>query len=189
MSMPLDDPVFETAGDHESVVLIRRVIEIIDTAKLLPLSASVRIEPKEPLDLLREALTRLPEELRQARWLLKERDEFLAKVQGEADDILDEARTRAERLVARQEIVRQAKHTAKGIVETAEADARRMRHESEDWVDKELAKFEIVLDRTMKTVQAGREKLRVVPLPEPVPGDIDHVEGDGDGDFFDQDDS
>jgi vacuolar-type H+-ATPase subunit H len=187
VTTPLDDPVFESAGEHESVALLRRAIEIVESARPLPLSSSVRIEPNDVLDLLHTAVAQLPEELRQARWLLKERDEFLAKVQSEADDILEEARVRAEQLVSRQEIVRQARHSAKSAVETAEADARRMRHEAEDWVDKELAKFEIVLDRTIKTVQAGREKLRVTPLPEAAPGDIDHIEGDDDTDFFDQD--
>ena len=54
----------------------------------MPLSASVMINHDEVLDLLDEAIDRLPEELRAARWLLKEREEFLAKVQREADDIL-----------------------------------------------------------------------------------------------------
>ena len=37
----------------------------------------------------RGASTRLPEELRAARWLLKEREEYLAKVRHEGDEILD----------------------------------------------------------------------------------------------------
>jgi benzoyl-CoA-dihydrodiol lyase len=54
------------------------------------------------LELLDEALQRLPDELRQARWMLKEREEFLAKTQREADDLLEAARARSgERLDAR----------------------------------------------------------------------------------------
>lgn len=181
----LDDPVFEKAGEHESVALIRQAIAVIEEAKPFPLSSSVRVEPAELLDILEEALDRLPEELRQARWLLKEREEFLAKVQREGDEILDAARARAERMVSRQEIVRNAKTAAQQTIDTADADARRLRHEAEDYVDQQLAKFEIVLDRTMKTVQAGRQKLQVVPLPEAAPGDIDHIEGEDI--FFDQD--
>ena len=50
----------------------------------MPLSASVMINKEEVLDLLGEAIERLPDELRAARWLLKEREEFLAKVRPRA---------------------------------------------------------------------------------------------------------
>jgi hypothetical protein len=179
-----NDPVFDTAGEHESVALLRHAIEIVETARPLPLSSSVRIEPGEVLEVLEQAVAKLPEELRHARWLLKEREEFLAKVQREGDAILDEARTRAERMVARQEIVRQAKITAQRTVEEADADARQKKRATEDWCDQHLARYEIVLDRMLKTVGAGRMKLRTVPLPESVPGDIDH-DADETG-FFDQ---
>jgi hypothetical protein len=158
----LDDPVFDSAGEHESVALIRRAIELVVGAKPLPLSTSVRIEPEEICELLEDALERLPEELRQARWLLKERDEFLARTQREADQMLEETRARAEQMVSRQAIVRQAKITSQQLVDRAEEDARRKKHEAEDWCDQHLARFEIVLERTSKTVAAGREKLRAV---------------------------
>ncbi len=62
-------------------------------------------------------------------------------------------------MVQRTEVVKAAEQRARHIVEVAEADARRMRHECEDFCDQRLASFEIVLDRTMKTVTVGREKL------------------------------
>jgi hypothetical protein len=55
---------------------------------------------------------------------------------------------------------------AQRILDDANEEARRLRHEAEDYADQKLASFEIVLDRTMKTVQAGREKLQVSPLPK-----------------------
>ena len=45
----------------------------------MPLSASVMINRDEVLELLEDAIERLPDELRAARWLLKEREEFLAQ--------------------------------------------------------------------------------------------------------------
>jgi cell division septum initiation protein DivIVA len=107
----------------------------------------------------------MPDELRQARWLLKEREEFLAEKGREADALLEEVRVQAERMVQRTEIVRQANHVAQRILDDANEEARRMRHEAEDYADQKLASFEIVLDRTLRTVQAGREKLQVTPIP------------------------
>ena len=179
-------------ADTES--LIRRVIEIIDGTRALPLSSSVKLDNKdEVLELLDEAVQRLPAETRQARWMLKERDEFLAKMRREGDDLVQAARLQAERMVQRTEIVREAQVTARRIVEEARDEARRLRLEAEDYCDQKLAAFEVVLDRTLKTVSAGREKLSVTPPPvvdgpdQRVAG-IDEYDGMvGEEAFFDQD--
>jgi F0F1-type ATP synthase membrane subunit b/b' len=174
--------------------LLDRVTDLIDQARPMPLSTSAMINKDEILDLLAEVRSRLPEELRAARWLLKEREEFLEKVKREGDEILEAARVRAERMVQRTEIVREAQQTAQRTVDEARDEARRLRHEAEDYCDQKLAAFEIVLERTTKTVQAGREKLRVTPLPSGssgelgFPGEAGAVEDlDDDEAFFDQD--
>lgn len=190
-----DDDAFATAGLGATDVetLLRRVADLVGNARPMPLSASVMINRDEVLELVDEASERLPEELRQARWLLRERDEFLAKVQRQGDDILDQARVQAERMVQRTEVVRAAQHTARRTVEEAEAESRRLRHEAEDYCDQKLAQFEIVLDRTTKTVQAGRSRLQgtaamsgEVPVVSAVVGD-DDVSAASEADFFDQD--
>jgi hypothetical protein len=159
----------------ESEQLLRRIAEVIATARPMPLSASVMINREEVLALVEDAIERLPDELRAARWLLKERDEFQARVKREADEILDEARGRAEHMVQRTEVVKAAEHRARQVVQKARDDSRRIKLECDDYVDQKLASFEIVLDRTLKTVMAGRSKLQgtlisgevpVVPPPE-----------------------
>lgn len=178
-------------GDHpDTETLLRRVTDMISGAKSMPLSSSVMISRDEVLELLEEAVTRLPDELRQARWLLREREEFLAKVQAEADDILSAARARAERMVQRTEIVREAKLVARNTVQDARDLASNLKHEAEDYCDQKLAAFEIVLERTTKTVQAGREKLRVTPLPTAEEAPLAGAEDSGQHEaFFDQDEA
>jgi hypothetical protein len=144
----------------ETEEILLQLHDIVDAAKQVPLSASSMISKEEVLELLDEALTRLPEELRAARWLLKERDEYLARVKHEGEEILDQARARAERMVQRTEVVKAAESRAYQIVDTAEAEARQLHHEVEDFCDQKLASFEIVLDRTMKLVASGRQKLQ-----------------------------
>jgi len=153
---------------HDVQALLERLRVIIETAKPLPLSASVRVDRDELLELLDLALTRLPDELKQARWLLKEREEFLAKSQREADDIVDAARTRAERMVQRTEIVREAERVAQSIVDAAQQRSSQMRHEAEDYIDQKLASFEIVLERTLQVVGRGRERLGLTVTPQPI---------------------
>ena len=174
--------------------MLRRLHELVGSARPMPLSTSVMVNRDEVLDLLDETIERLPDELRAARWLLKEREEYLAKVRREGDDILDQARTRAERMVQRAEVVKASETRARKIVDVANDEASRLKNEVEDFCDQKLASFEIVLERTMKTVQGGREKLRVTPSG-PQEGAIafdgdDLIEGPPTGEheaFFDQD--
>ena len=66
----------------------------------------------------------------------------------------------------------------------ADREAAGIRHEAEDYVDRKLAAFEVVLDRTMAQVQRGREQLQVhVGAPTAEPAD----EVPAEGAFFDQD--
>jgi F0F1-type ATP synthase membrane subunit b/b' len=180
-----------TTGQADTELLLRRVLDLVNAAPKMPLSSTVRLEKDEVVELLEEAVSRLPDELRQARWLLKEREEYLAKVQREADDILAAARERAERIVQRTELVREAQRLSRRILEEAQEESRRLRHEAEDYCDQKLASFEIVLERTMKTVQAGREKLQVAPISTPAgpsEGGIPNADLENSGEvFFDQD--
>jgi vacuolar-type H+-ATPase subunit H len=191
---PFVDDIFEKGtqpAELDAQGLLRQAVDVVSTARTMPLSASVLVARDELLELLQGALDRLPDELRQARWLLRERDEFLAARQREADNLLEEVRAQAERMVQRTEIVRQANHVAQRILDDAREEARRLRHEAEDFCDQKLASFEIVLDRTIKTVQAGREKLQATPPPLPEdPGAEAGGETDPTGEelaFFDQD--
>ncbi len=160
----------------EDVLL--QIREIIDAARPVPLSASSMISKEEVLELVDEAIARLPEELRAARWLLKEREEYLARVRHEGDELLEQARARAERMVQRTEVVKAAEQRAYQIVDNAEVEARRLRHEVEDFCDQKLASFEIVLERTMKLVASGRAKLQgaaLVTETDEVDGRFEHA--------------
>ena len=170
-------------------VLMKRVMDILNNTRPMPLSSSHLLNNKdEVVELLQDAIDRLPEELRQARHMLKDREQFLARTQREADEIIDVARTQASRMVQKTEIVREAQLFAQRTIDNATDEANRLRNEAEDYCDQKLAQFEIVLQRTLKTVHQGREKLQPTPLPDAVEGDIDYNADPGDVTVFDQDD-
>ena|SRR5271155_5512863 len=146
--------------------LINRAMDQIHTAKTMPLSASVLIQRDEIVSLLTTALQRFPEELREARWLLKEREEYIAEKEREAQALMEDVKAQAERMVSRTDIVRQANKVAQRILDDANEESRRMRHETEDYCDHRLAGMEIVLDRIMRTVRSGREKLQAIATPK-----------------------
>jgi F0F1-type ATP synthase membrane subunit b/b' len=197
-----DARVAERAPGGDVEALLRHLHELVDTARPAPLSTQVKVDRDEILDLLDHAIERLPDELRAARWLLKDREEFLDRTQREADDILAAARGQAERMVQRSEVLKAAEAKARRIMENARAEASRQRNEADDFCDKRLAQLETVLERNMAVIASGRAKLRG-PAGEGLPPSAtpamasanghDRLDHDDDGDdgessaFFDQD--
>lgn len=192
-----DDDVESSVDDFiaeppqtDTEILLDRVASIVANARTVPLSTSVMIDREEVLELVSQAVEKFPVEVRESRWLIKEREDFVAKMEREGEDILDAARARSERMVQRSEVVKAAELRARKIIDAAEADARRMRLEVEDFCDQKLGSFEIVLERTLRLVGAGREKLQgsvreleIEKLDGPSTGEIVGDEG-----LFDQDD-
>jgi hypothetical protein len=176
----------EQAYDLETLLL--QIREVVDTARTMPMSASVLVNREETLEIVDDALRSLPEELRHARWLLKEREEYLAQARRDAEDIVEAARVQAERMVERTEVAREARRVAQQVVSHAEADSRRLRHEAEDYIDQKLAAFEVVLERTMQTVQRGREQLQAVVAPMPPDPAVETLPDLDESAVFDQDD-
>ncbi len=129
----------------EAEEILNTVIDLIERARPMPMSASSIINKNEVLELLNAAVQRLPDEFRAARWLLKERDDFLARVQGEGDLLIARARDTAQRMVQRTELVKEANDHARRVVSDAEQEARDLRLNTEDWCDQELGRLDVVL--------------------------------------------
>ena len=154
--------------------LLLELLDLLEAAKPIPLSASARINNKEEVvALLQEAISKLPEELKDARWLLKQRADYLAKIQHDADDLTRTAQARVAQMVQRTGVVKAAEVKARKILTEAEGNARRLRLECEDYCDQRLATFEIVLERTLDGVSKGREKMQASMIPMAELDDLD----------------
>ncbi len=153
MSEPRSIPLDVEAKLHE-------LQQLIDEAKAVPLSASVMVNRGEVEGILDDIRAALPDELTQARWVVRERDEILERAQTDSERLLTDARTENERLVSQQEIVRTAEREAARIIEEAREHGRQIRLEAEDYVDAKLANFEVVLTKTLTAVEKGRARLR-----------------------------
>src|SRR5687767_7356321 len=101
-----DDPTPNPYAVPEVEELLDHAIELVRHARPSPMSTTVRVDRDELLELLEEAAARLPEELRAARWLLKEREEFLEQGLQERDEIIADGAAQVERMIQRQEIIK-----------------------------------------------------------------------------------
>jgi F0F1-type ATP synthase membrane subunit b/b' len=141
------------------LVLIDKLDDLVHNAKAVPLTDQVRIDREEIYDILDQMRATIPEEIKQARWIVKERQEMLAEAKRECDRILGEAREQAVREASQTEIVKLAERQAQEIVEDARRQARETRLEMEDWADGILSTLEVNLDKFLTAVKRGRERL------------------------------
>ena len=153
---------------------LQQLEDMIREAKSMPLSASALLNREELLDVVNGIKDSLPEEIKQARWVVKDREELMVKARHDADALLDKARAEQARLLSDKAVVQQAQEEAERILGEARVQVRQMRLEAEDYVDSKLAQFEAVITRIQEAmagaeeslsrvrgqVEGGREKLR-----------------------------
>jgi cell division septum initiation protein DivIVA len=142
------------------LVLIDKLDDLVHNAKQVPLTDQVRVDKEEIYDLLDQMRATIPEEIKQARWIVKERQEMLAEAKREAERIVKEGRERQERLISDEEIVKAAERAAEDIVEDARAHEREIRLGAEDYADEILDTLETNLSKFIAAVQRGRERLQ-----------------------------
>ena len=142
------------------LVLIDKLDDLVRNAKQVPLRSEVRVDKEELSDQLNELRGTIPEEIQDARWIVKEREEMLAAAEREAERILGEARERQTQLVVEHELTAQAELAREGIIDDARAEEREIRLGAEDYADEILGTFEANLSKFIAAVQRGRERLQ-----------------------------
>lgn len=153
------------------------ILDIVDDlivhlhqAKSMPLSASALVDREMFLAQLDNLRTSLPDELRAARWMVREREAFIARTNEKAREILGDARQEADELVSESNIVAEAVEEANILVRRAEGEARRLRLEAEDYIEKSLQRVETLLGGIVSQIHSARQELHQArPKPPDVP--------------------
>jgi vacuolar-type H+-ATPase subunit H len=149
--------------------LLEELIGEIESARAVPLSNNVMISQEDMLDRLHEAAEELPEELRSARWMVRERESYIARTNERAQEVVNKAKAESEELVSDNYIVQEAVEEANSLIRSAENEARRIRLEAEDYAERHLAEAENVLGELYRYVTEARAELhQALPAaPEP----------------------
>ena len=109
--------------------------------------------------MLKEMQESLPEEIKQARWIVKDREDLLGKARQDAERTVEQAREDQLRMARKEEVVHRAELEADRIIAEAEQQALDGRTEAERYVDAKLAQFEIALRRVLEESQAASRAL------------------------------
>jgi hypothetical protein len=142
------------------LMLIDKLDDLVHNAKRVRLRDRVRVDREEVYDILDQMRATIPDDVRQARWIVKERQEMLSAAQREAQRMVAGAGERQTQLVRQHELARQAECAAEEILDGARAREREIRLGAEDYADEILDTLEVNVSRFIAVIRRGRERLQ-----------------------------
>ena len=92
----------------EIFTLLETLEDLLENSKGVPFSSKCLVDKEEGLELIKEIILKLPDELKQAKWVKEERQRILDEAQKEANDIIKEAENNI--FSAKREFYRQPEH-------------------------------------------------------------------------------
>lgn len=144
----------------EIFTLLDTLEDLVDNAKKVPFSEKSIIERDEFLDLIKEIRLKLPDELKQAKWVKEERERILAEAQKEADDVVKETENRIISMIDEHEITKKAYEQKNQIMSAANESSRQITQGARDYADGILESLAKSLEKTLKEIQEDRRELK-----------------------------
>jgi len=144
----------------EIFTILESIEDILEKSKGVPFSNKVLVDKEEILEQISELRLKLPEELKQAKWIKEERQRILVEAQKEADDIVKEAENRIISMIDEHEITKKAYEKKAEIIETANEMSREISKGTKDYADNVLNGIEVALQEALKIIQNNRNELK-----------------------------
>lgn len=145
--------------------------ELVEDSFKVPLSHKILIDEERILDFLDRIRAVMPEEIRQARWVIQERDKILAESKEEAHGIIERSKMAISRQTEESEVVRQAQEMAEQIIKRSEALSAEIKEGAHGYADDILANLEERLVDIVEQIQQGRGELQGVKKQNLTPSD------------------
>lgn len=159
--------------------LVDRLENLIASSRRMPLVNSIMIKEGDILNIIDQMRTSIPDEVKQARRIIQEKERILAQAQADASTLLARAREESERAMNRegllraaemrsQELMRQAEEQAHTLVQQAEEHCEHLKLDADAYVaetlrnlKEHLASIEMDVSRTILSIDKGLASLDV----------------------------
>lgn len=161
-------PQTQQDGSADILYLVDRLEELVGIGKRVPFSGRVMVEEEEFLALVDQLRVAVPNEIKQAQRVIRERERIVSEAQDEGARIVQVARDRADALVSQHGIVGEARQLSEDILRAAEEERQRARGEIdvfvveqlqlvEDAVRRGMAVMEDAVEATLDTIGSARD--------------------------------
>ena len=144
----------------EILAILETLEDVIEKSITVPFSGRSLIDKEEILEIIKEIRLKLPDDIKQAKWVKEERQRILMDAQKEANNIIKDAENRIASLVDEHEITRKAYDQADEIIAAAQKNARDIRLGTKVYADGILTRVQEILKDTMEVIENNREELK-----------------------------
>ncbi|MGE4282632.1 MAG: ATPase [Clostridia bacterium] len=140
--------------------LIDTLEDIVDRGMSIPFSGKSVLEKEEILEIIQEIRLKLPEDLKQAKWVKEERQRILLEAQKEANNIIKDAENKIISLIDEHELTQKAYEQAGEIIANAQKNAREIRLGTKEYADDILVNLEKIIQQTLEVLHENRQELK-----------------------------
>lgn len=152
----------------EGMEMLDQLEDIIEGSKTVPLVGKAMIDKDELLDIIQELRLKMPDDLKQAKWIKGERQRILLEAQKEATTIIKSAEDKIISMINESEITKKANEAAEEIIKNANARAKEIRNATKQYIDDALQESEMILERTLSTLRDNRLAMQEANLKKQV---------------------
>ena len=143
----------------DALAILDKLDTYVSECSRLPLVGRLLVDEDEVYNLIDDLRAALPQELEQAKWLLKERDRILLEARKEADEIVRDAQGQIAALASESAIAKEARIQAEDLMVKAKDVAREINSGARQYADSLMQRVEDVLSEVQSIVRQGRIEL------------------------------
>jgi hypothetical protein len=168
--------------DIDILYLVDRLENLITGSHRMPFVNQIMIREADILSIIDQMRTSIPDEIKQARRIIQDKERIMAQAQAEASKLLSRAREESERAMNREGLLRTAEDRSQELMRRAEANAEQLKTESDAYVAEtlralrdHLSAIEMEVGRSILSIEKGLSSLELPPEEE------EYAEGDDTG--------
>ncbi len=144
----------------EILSILETLEDLVEKSVSVPFSGKCLVDKEEILEIVKEVRLKLPDDIKQAKWVKEERQRILLEAQKEANNIMKDAEGKLAALVDEHEITKKAYDQANEIISNAQKNAREISLGTRDYADSVLNKVEEILKDTLDVIKMNREEIK-----------------------------
>ena len=147
-------------SENDFYELIDRLQNTILQARAVPFTSSCMVDKEELLLLAGMLRDNLPQQIKQAKWLVDHNHQVIADARREAEQLKLQAEKQVANMVDEHEITQKARQVAAQTIESANSSAKQIRQGALDYANKRLTDLEEQLTSILVTLQKNKKELR-----------------------------
>lgn len=144
----------------EILDLLEEFEGIIESSGRIPMTGKVVIHEEVLFDYLDKFRAYLPQSIRDAEYILREKERIMAEAVKEGEGVIEQAKLRCQRLAGESEIVKQAIIQGEQIVAQAKQEAKSLISGAYGYSEDVMSALQKELEGTLKMIRSGREAIR-----------------------------